>query len=98
MHEHFVSMDPLKTTYCRHQCLRVVEIAGFKGVLYDLKLATYLLEYAVLLEKIIIDPRTQFFVERKLDRYENKEELEAARIRARKLESTLPPRAKLVIR
>ncbi|XP_038712762.1 uncharacterized protein LOC120006699 [Tripterygium wilfordii] len=43
-------------TKCPHQCLKEVELAGFVGHAIDMEFAEYLIENAIALEKIIIDP------------------------------------------
>ncbi|XP_038712597.1 putative FBD-associated F-box protein At5g22720 isoform X2 [Tripterygium wilfordii] len=45
-----------KIPKCLHYCLKEVELAGFVGQTIDMELAIYLLENAIALEKIIVDP------------------------------------------
>ena len=44
---------------CPNEHLRVVEILGFMGCAIDIELAVFLLENAIKLKKIVIDPRSQ---------------------------------------
>ncbi|KAJ9175199.1 hypothetical protein P3X46_013777 [Hevea brasiliensis] len=70
------------TSRPKHQCLKVVEIVGFREDDNHDELVMHLAEYAALLEKIIIDP------------YQCSE---VSRNRARNLQSKLPPSVKLEI-
>ncbi|OMO72410.1 F-box/LRR-repeat protein, partial [Corchorus capsularis] len=49
---------PKVNEYPNHQHLKEVEIIGYGGGLYDTKLVIYLLESAVALDKIVINPRS----------------------------------------
>lgn len=82
----------LKANKHPHLCLKVVEIVGFVGCSLDIKFARYLLNNAVTLERLSIDPRLPY----QLDFMTTKEK-NLIRERARQLESELPPGAKLVI-
>ncbi|KAF2317426.1 hypothetical protein GH714_022227 [Hevea brasiliensis] len=70
------------TSRPKHQCLKVVEIVGFREDDNHDELVIHLAEYAASLEKIIIDP------------YQCSE---VSRNRARNLQSKLPPSLKLEI-
>lgn len=82
----------LKANKHPHLCLKVVEIVGFVGCSWDIKFARYLLNNAVTLERLSIDPRLPY----QLDFMTTKEK-NVIRESARQLESELPPGAKLVI-
>lgn len=82
----------LKANKHPHLCLKVVEFVGFVGCSLDIKFARYLLNNAVTLERLSIDPRLPY----QLDFMTTKEK-NVIRERARQLESELPPGAKLVI-
>lgn len=78
-----------------HHYLKMIELGGFLGSAINWKLAEHLLKRAVSLEKLIIDPRVasmKYEVECK-----NLEKMLAARARAKHLETSLPPKAELVI-
>ena len=77
---------------CPHQCLKVLELICFVGGTHDMELALDVLNNAVSLETIIIDTRLPF-VENVRDPMTKL----AALTRARQLETTLPPRIKMVI-
>ncbi|XP_057466659.1 F-box/FBD/LRR-repeat protein At1g13570-like [Actinidia eriantha] len=75
-----------------HRCLKVVEIIGFDGCSVDIELARYLLNNALSLERMTIDPRSHYRMD-----FTKIEEKNAIRERARQLESEFPPGAELVI-
>ncbi|XP_057459814.1 F-box/LRR-repeat protein At2g42730-like isoform X2 [Actinidia eriantha] len=80
------------------ESLKVVEIVGWVGHTTDIQLATYLLEKAVLLETIIIDPRSPYATGRyEFEELAEKGKKDAARERAKQLEAKLPSCTKLVI-
>lgn len=78
-----------------HHYLKMIELGGFLGSAINWKLAEHLLKRAVSLEKLIIDPCVASM------KYEegckNLEKMLAARARAKHLETSLPPKAELVI-
>lgn len=85
------------TEKCPHKCLKVVEFVGFAGITVEIEAAMYLIENAVSLEKIIINPCLRvkgkpFDVE-----LTKPERRELARERARQLGTKLHPGTKLVI-
>ncbi|GLT63985.1 hypothetical protein SLA2020_365060 [Shorea laevis] len=81
---------------CPHHGLKLVELVGFVGKIIDMEFAMYLIENAVALEKIIIDPRNPQMIGSVWE-YHNMKEIEAARKRAKKLETKLSLGSKLVI-
>ncbi|KAK2971351.1 hypothetical protein RJ640_030317 [Escallonia rubra] len=85
-----------KATKYLHQQLLVMELAGFVGHSFEFELVFYLLENAVMLEKVIVDPRNYYMIGTPCEFKETKEKQEA-RKRARKLERRLLPNAKLII-
>ncbi|XP_058182173.1 F-box/LRR-repeat protein At3g03360-like [Rhododendron vialii] len=84
------------STRFQHQCLKVVELAGFIGHAEDLELASHLLEIAVSLDKLVINPRNPYFLDNP-DIPMKSEDLERGRKCARLLETKLPPKASLVV-
>ncbi|KAK9265572.1 hypothetical protein L1049_012473 [Liquidambar formosana] len=85
------------TEKCPHKCLKVVEFVGFAGITVEIEAAMYLIENAVSLEKIIINPCLRvkgkpFDVE-----LTKPERRQLARERARQLGTKLHPGTKLVI-
>ncbi|KAH7845698.1 hypothetical protein Vadar_005022 [Vaccinium darrowii] len=84
------------STGFQHQCLEVVELVGFIGHAKDLELASHLLEIAVSLDKLVINPRYPYFVDNP-DSVMNTDALERGRKCARLLETKLPPEASLVV-
>ncbi|KAH7846287.1 hypothetical protein Vadar_012181 [Vaccinium darrowii] len=79
-----------ESTRFHHQCLEVVELVGFIGHAKDLELASHLLEIAVSLNKLVINPRYPYFVDNP-DLVMKTEALERGRECARLLETKLPP-------
>ncbi|PSS07705.1 Telomere length regulation protein [Actinidia chinensis var. chinensis] len=78
------------------ESLKVVEIVGWVGHTTDIQLAMYLLEKAVLLETIIIDPRSPYAKGRyEFEELAEKGKKDAARERAKQLEAKLPSGTKL---
>lgn len=74
----------------QHQCLQVVELVGFIGHAKDLELVWHLLEIAVSLDKLVINPRNPYAADNpglSMD----VEELERCTKWARLLETKLPP-------
>ncbi|KAK9278996.1 hypothetical protein L1049_028578 [Liquidambar formosana] len=84
---------------CTHQYLKVVEFVGFVGRPIDLELAMYVLENAVMLEKIIVNPNRSsfFFMENSREVVDSEEKLAAARECAKQLKTLLPHGVELVI-
>jgi hypothetical protein len=56
-----------KSPKCLLHCLKLVELVGFVGQPIDVEYAGYLVENAVELEKIIIDPRDPLMIGWPLD-------------------------------
>ena len=81
-----------KVMKCPNEHLKVVEIMGFVGRAIDIELAVYLLEIAVKLEKIFINPRVPHLVGTP-----GEAENEGARESAEQLKRHLPLGAELVI-
>lgn len=73
-----------------------MELVGFEGKIIDMEFAMYLIDNAVALEKIIIDPRGPQMIGSERE-YDNMKKIEAARKRAKKLETKLSLGSKLVI-
>lgn len=48
-----------KLKKCPHQCLKAVKLCGFVGYANEIELAMYLIENAMELEKIIIEPNKE---------------------------------------
>ncbi|KAI8533977.1 hypothetical protein RHMOL_Rhmol10G0052800 [Rhododendron molle] len=84
------------STRFQHQCLKVVELVGFIGHAKDVELASHLLEIAVSLDKLVINPRYPFYLDYP-DMIMETEALERGRKCARLLETKLPPGARLVV-
>ncbi|KAL6973111.1 hypothetical protein U1Q18_027289 [Sarracenia purpurea var. burkii] len=78
-----------------HQNLKLVEFVGFVGAAIDVEVVAYLLENAIALEKIVIDPRVSHVSKIHEPEWENRERV--ARDRAKQLESMLPVGVQLVI-
>ncbi|KAL6973109.1 UDP-glycosyltransferase [Sarracenia purpurea var. burkii] len=78
-----------------HQNLKLVEFVDFVGAAIDFAVVAYLLENAIALEKIIIDPRVSRGTKIYEREWESRERV--ARDRAKQLESMLPLGVKLVI-
>jgi hypothetical protein len=53
-----------KAPKCPHHCLKLVELVGFSAQTTDVDYVRYLIESAVELEKIMIDPRCQISIDR----------------------------------
>ncbi|CAK9183665.1 unnamed protein product [Ilex paraguariensis] len=72
-----------KVARCSHQNLEEVEVFGYYGRKSELELVIYLLENAVALKKIIIDPHNPFLPDRpkKIGQIEKEK---AARVRAKR--------------
>ncbi|KAL0004258.1 hypothetical protein SO802_011819 [Lithocarpus litseifolius] len=85
----------LKRNKYPHRCLKEVELIGFVGCILDMRLALYLINKAVSLEKMIIDTQSPF-EEKRLHDSIDPEKL-AAITRAKQLETRLAPGVKLVI-
>lgn len=81
-----------KVMKCPNEHLKVVEIMGFVGRAIDIELTVYLLEIAVNLEKICINPRAPHLVGTPWEA-----ENEGARESAKQLKKHLPLGAELVI-
>ncbi|KAH7850365.1 hypothetical protein Vadar_031685 [Vaccinium darrowii] len=82
----------------QHDHLKVVELVGFMGHETELELASHLLEIAVSLDKMIINPRRLISLSnRVLELFVDIEALQRARKRARQLEAKLPPKVDLVV-
>jgi hypothetical protein len=73
---------------CLLHCLKLVELVGFAGHPIDAEFVRYLVENAVELEKIIIDPRRPLMIGRPLDSNDI-EIIHAARERAKMLKREL---------
>lgn len=86
-----------EVTSGRFESLKVVEIVGWVGNAADTELAVYLLEKAVSLDKMIIDPGHPSLLIRSVFEESSKKGEDAARERAKQLERKLPAGTKLVI-
>ncbi|CAK9141082.1 unnamed protein product [Ilex paraguariensis] len=85
-----------KSEKCPFPHLKMVEFVGFCGHPADFELPMYFIGNAVTLEKIIINPRNPHSVER--SEFIVTEGMEAARERAKELETRLPPGVELLLR
>ncbi|XP_038696480.1 F-box/LRR-repeat protein At3g58900-like isoform X2 [Tripterygium wilfordii] len=85
-----------KLPRCPHQCLKVVEIIGFQGCTIDNEFAAYLVENAVMLEKIIIDPRQPLLLGTPWE-YDHMEKIRTARKRAKQFKTNLSLGSKLLL-
>ncbi|XP_062169845.1 F-box/LRR-repeat protein At3g58900-like isoform X2 [Alnus glutinosa] len=85
-----------KAPKCPHHCLKLVEFVGFTGQIIDVEYAMFLIENAVELEKVIIDPRCPLMVGSPWE-YNEIEEIQAARECAKMLGRELSLGDKLVI-
>lgn len=91
-----------KLKKCPHQCLKVVKLCGFVGYANEIELAMYLIENAMELEKIIIEPNkeklpfwaTHVSKNLKMRRFSKRAIKERA---ISQLEKKLPPGAKLSV-
>lgn len=81
---------------CSHQHLKVVEVIGFVGLPFDLELPCYLLENAVRLEKMIVNPTNPLSLGKYWE-YEDDREKEIARQYAKKLEERVPQGVEFII-
>ncbi|KAF7135717.1 hypothetical protein RHSIM_Rhsim08G0184100 [Rhododendron simsii] len=88
---------PKEVTSGRFESLKVVKIVGWVGNAADMELAVYLLEKAVSLDKMIIDPGHPSLLIRSVFEESRKKGEDAARERAKQLERNLPAGTKLVI-
>ncbi|KAG5537098.1 hypothetical protein RHGRI_024514 [Rhododendron griersonianum] len=86
-----------EVTSGRFESLKVVEIVGWVGNAADTELAVYLLEKAVSLDKMIIDPGHPSLFLRSVFEESRKKGEDAARERAKQLDRKLPAGTKLVI-
>lgn len=78
-----------------HLYLKAFELAGFVGCRVDMELILYILEHAVALEKLVIDPRSSF-AKSGMD-FRDTEVTQAARKSAKMLKPRLPQKVDLVI-
>ncbi|XP_058226332.1 F-box/LRR-repeat protein At2g42730-like [Rhododendron vialii] len=81
----------LKASKHPHLCLKVVEFVGFVGCSVDIEFARYLINNAVTLKRISIDPRRPYRIG-----FITTKEKNAVRERVRQLESELPLGVELV--
>ncbi|OMO82253.1 hypothetical protein CCACVL1_12006 [Corchorus capsularis] len=79
-----------------HPHLKVIEFSGFVGRIVDVELLLCLLKRASSLKKLVIEPCTHYFFEKRIE-CKDSELLRKARTRAKQLETRLPPGAELVI-
>ncbi|KAI8016716.1 hypothetical protein LOK49_LG05G02729 [Camellia lanceoleosa] len=80
----------------RHHSLKVVDLVGFVGCSLDVGIVRYLVENAVSLEKITIQPCKESWRNSHVDLMEVKEK-EEARGRAHELRAILSPHTQLLV-
>lgn len=80
-----------------HQYLEVVEIVGYYGRTSDVELAVYFIDNAVLLHKILIDPRYQVLERTPIGNDQLKKEKAARSCAKKQLEPRTPQGVELVI-
>lgn len=86
----------IKVAEKRHHCLRIFEMVGFRGTLVDIELVMYLARFAIVFEKVVLDPHL-LYDEGKPSNRNTREQIEASRKQAKILRNQLPARVQMEV-
>ncbi|KAJ8451851.1 hypothetical protein Cgig2_007334 [Carnegiea gigantea] len=81
----------IKVAKKHHHSLKIFEMVGFRGNLVDIELVLCLAQFAIVFEKVILDPHLPID-RRKPSERNTCEQIEASRKQAKLLQNQLPPR------
>ncbi|KAJ8419902.1 hypothetical protein Cgig2_007366 [Carnegiea gigantea] len=79
-----------------HHCLRIFEMVGFRGAPADFELVMYLARFAIVFEKVVLDPHLPWD-EGKPSERNTLEQIEAIRRQAKLLQNQLPARVQMEV-